>query len=51
MNAYPGGTLAGALRIDIKTYYVGLYISSSLVILVVVLANIDYFSRQPQPEK
>ena len=43
--------LAGALGIDVKTYYMGLYICSNLVILLVVLANIDHFTHETQPQK
>lgn len=33
--------LADSLGIDIKYYYLGLYVCSNLVLLFVVLANID----------
>lgn len=33
--------LADALGIDVKYYYIGLYVCTNLVLLLVVLANID----------
>ncbi|MEM0271983.1 MAG: hypothetical protein QW514_05520 [Thermoprotei archaeon] len=33
--------LADSLGTDVKTYYIGLYVLSNLVLLLVVLANID----------
>lgn len=34
-------SVADSLGIDIKYYYIGLYVCSNLVLLLVVLANID----------
>jgi hypothetical protein len=47
LAVYEDYTLAGLLGIDIKYYYLGLYLFSNLVILLVVLANLDWGFREP----
>jgi len=38
--------LANSLGVDIKSFYLGLYILSNLVVFLVVLANVDRNSQQ-----